>query len=1170
MKTAWKVNAMKSHYAISVPEGAQAYALSRLLSEADFLREATSLIHVAATDRDAKVLAEVLPFFIPDAQVIYFCGWDCLPYDRVSPHPQVVAERMRALREMLSRSSSRHRVVVTTAGAITQKLPPAQAIKAACLDLQSGKPVQREALLQFFTRNGYVRVGKAMETGEYALRGNIIDIVPSGYTDGIRLDLFGDDIETIRRFDPMTQRSAGSLERLDLHPMSEVMLNEERIESFRTRYRECFGAVRKEDALYHAISESVKYVGMEHWMPLFYERMDTLFDYVPNAAMTVDLQVEQVIVDRHAAIRDYYEARVAASRIKTMSDALYLPLPPDYLYVMEQAWIEQLEKLPVARMQGFEDGQAASYGIKAGVSLAALRRDPAANPFAQLKEFAAGKRNNKQSTLLACLSEGSRERIAGLLAQADVHCIRIDQFRELKNVSGKALGLCVLPLNRGFEAEGFALLTEQDLLGERIIRSRPKKRKADAYLAEAAPFLEGELVVHREHGIGRFDGLVSLEVMGATHDCLKLSYADDDRLFLPVENIDLLTRYGAEDENAKLDKLGAASWQSRKARMKERIKLAAEQLMRTAAERSLATAPALEAESNGYAAFCARFPYAETEDQERSINEVTEDLCSGHPMDRLICGDVGFGKTEVALRAAFVATHAAMHLQHMPEGMNNGGMQVALIAPTTLLARQHYQNFRARFEGFGVTVRSLSRLIPAKEQRQVREGLKDGSVDIVVGTHALLAKGIAFQRLGLVIVDEEQHFGVAQKERLKELKHGVHVLTLSATPIPRTLQMALSGVRSLSLIATPPVDRLAVRSFVMPFDPVVLREAILRERNRGGRIFVVTPRIEGMVELKRQIAELVPEINIALAHGQMPPADLDTIMNEFYDGKYDLLLSTSIIESGLDIPGANTIIVHRADRFGLAQLYQLRGRVGRGKQRAYAYFLLPSGKLLSKNATRRLEVMQTLDSLGAGFTVASHDMDIRGFGNMVGEEQSGHIREVGVELYQQMLAETMAALKNSGGDAPADAAADWSPQINLSMSVLIPESYVADLQLRMGLYRRAAHLQDAQELDAMAAELIDRFGPMPEEVEHLLAVVRIKQMCRAVGVERLDAGPKGALLTFRKPYILSAEKLLAFMGRNPTRAKLRPDEKLFFAHDWNTTAQKITGVQALLTQLALL
>ncbi len=830
--------------------------------------------------------------------------------------------------------------------------------------------------------------------------------------------------------------------------------------------------------------------------------------------------------------------------------SIYHPMPPEKVFLMESQWQQVMGARSVIHFSPFAvPGDAINLGYRPTIRFA--QNQPENTPFDQLKARAA----QSKATLLACFSSGSRERLQTLLSERGFHVVRVENWREIREVKGKSIGLAMLPLENGFETENAIILSEQDVLGERIARATKPKKKSDVFLLEAANFAVGELVVHKEHGIGRFEGLVTLTVSGASHDCLKLVYEGGDKLFLPVENIELVARFGLDEEDAKLDKLGGASWQARKAKLKERILIAAEALLKTAAERQIRPGTVIDTPVGTYDDFTSHFPYAETEDQARSITEVLEDLHSGRPMDRLICGDVGFGKTEVALRAAFAV---ACNIQNK--------MQVAVITPTTLLARQHYRNFRARFEGFPVVIRQLSRMVSAREQKDTREELATGEVDIVIGTHALLSKQVAFKNLGLMIVDEEQHFGVAQKEKLKELKSDVHVLTLSATPIPRTLQMALTGVRDLSLITTPPIDRLAVRSFVMPFDPVVIRESILREMHRGGQCFVVTPRIKDMAELKVQLHQLVPEARMALAHGQMAAGDLDTIMNDFYDGKYDVLLSTAIIESGLDIPTANTMIIHNAHMFGLSQLYQLRGRIGRAKTRAYAYFLLPHHRELTRNATRRLEVMTTLDTLGAGFTLASHDMDIRGFGNLVGEEQSGHIREVGIELYQQMLEEAVAELKSTA--AHPVVATDWSPQINLGLSVLIPESYVEDLPLRLGLYRRAASLATDAEIDSFAAELTDRFGPMPEEAQTLIATLGIKILCKQAGIDRIDAGPKGAVFSFRNNIFANPDALLAYVAENARTLKVRPDQKIVFTQEWKDDEGKIAAIKKLTGEIA--
>jgi transcription-repair coupling factor (superfamily II helicase) len=731
--------------------------------------------------------------------------------------------------------------------------------------------------------------------------------------------------------------------------------------------------------------------------------------------------------------------------------------------------------------------------------------------------------------LLAAWTLGSRERLAHLLREHGFTAIALESLAARQRLPHGAVGLITLGLERGFLAEDLAVIGEQDLLGERISRPPRRRRRADQFIAEASELAEGDLVVHQEHGIGRYDGLVTLSVNGAPHDCLRLLYDADGKLFLPVENIEMLSRFGSETAGVALDKLGGASWQNRKARAKSRIRDMAGELIRIAAARRLHEAVSLAPPEGAWDEFCARFPFAETEDQSRAIADVLEDMAAGRPMDRLICGDVGFGKTEVALRAAFVAAMA--------------GTQVAVVVPTTLLARQHFRSFSARFEGLPVRVAQLSRMVNAKDATEVRRDLAEGRVNIVVGTHALLAKSVAFADLGLLIVDEEQHFGVSHKEKLKQLRADVHVLTLTATPIPRTLQLALTGVREMSLIATPPVDRLAVRTFIMPFDAVVIREALQRERFRGGQVFCVVPRIEDMAPMAERLAAIVPEARLIEAHGRLAPTELERVMTEFGDGRYDILLSTNIVESGLDMPAVNTLLIHRADMFGLGQLYQLRGRVGRGKQRGYAYLTWPANHRLSPAAEKRLNVMQTLDSLGAGFTLASHDLDLRGAGNLLGDEQSGHIREVGIELYQQMLEDAVAELRaERGRGKPVEH--DWTPNISLGLPVLIPEEYVRDLPVRLGLYRRIGGLASDAETEAMAAELVDRFGKLPGEVENLLQVMALKRACREAGVEKLEAGPKGMVLSFRGNAFANPSGLIAWLGSQRGGVRLRPDHKL--------------------------
>ncbi len=780
-------------------------------------------------------------------------------------------------------------------------------------------------------------------------------------------------------------------------------------------------------------------------------------------------------------------------------------------------------------------------GIDGGGRPAPILAQAGVSAFDQFKTLADRWAGENRRVMIAAWTRGSRERLAHLLREHGVKPMPADDWATVRKLAPTSIALVTLGLERGFLADDprlgrIACLSEQDLLGERISRPPRRRKRADQFIAEATEIAEGDLVVHQDHGIGRYDGLVTLTVGEAPHDCLRLLYDGDDKLFLPVENIEMLSRFGSETAGVALDKLGGAGWQTRKAKAKQRIRDMAGELIRVAAARRLREAEVMAPAEGAWDEFCARFPFAETEDQSRAIADVLEDMAAGRPMDRLICGDVGFGKTEVALRAAFVAAMS--------------GSQVAVVVPTTLLARQHFRTFSARFAGLPVKIGQLSRMVTAKEAADVRQGVAEGDIQIVVGTHALLAKAVTFSNLGLVIVDEEQHFGVAHKEKLKALKADVHVLTLTATPIPRTLQLALTGVREMSVIATPPVDRLAVRTFIMPFDAVVIREAIQRERFRGGQMFCVVPRIEDLGRMAERLAEIVPEARMAQAHGRLAPTELERVMTEFGDGKYDILLSTNIVESGLDMPAVNTLMIYRADMFGLGQLYQLRGRVGRGKQRGYAYLTWPPTQHLSVAAEKRLSVMQTLDTLGAGFTLASHDLDIRGAGNLLGDEQSGHIREVGIELYQQMLEDAVAEMRAEKGRKKA-ADRDWTPNIGLGLPVLIPETYVRDLPVRLGLYRRIGALASDAETEAMAAELVDRFGPLPEEVDNLLQVVALKRLCREAGVEKLDAGPKGMAVTFRGNAFRNPSGLIAWLSSKGGMIRLRPDHKLAIAREMN-------------------
>ena len=1142
-----------------VPDGMDAFILAELA------REGRPVAYVVSDGQRLQNIEQTLSFAAPDIPVLSLPAWDCLPYDRVSPSADVSARRLSALSGLIALSHKSHpAIILVTVNAMLQKLAPAETIESLGFSARPGNQLRMDDIAARLERNGFDRVATVREVGEFAVRGGILDVFVPGSEEPVRLDFFGDTLESIRSFDPANQRTIGQVRSLDLNPMSEVTLTPETISRFRKNYLSLFGAATRDDALYAAVSEGRRFAGMEHWLPLFHDRLETVFDYIRGFRLVTDHTVREAAEERAKLIRDYYEARLNSAtpgKGHLAQGTPYKPVPPERLYLGAGEFGASLDAFDPIRITPFAEHGGESRIVMevqarptprwAKSANEASEEGNRANVFGQAVTYIADKRAAGARVIVSGWSEGSLDRLLQVLNEHGLErLVPVAALKDADKLKKGEAGTAVLSLEGGFETNNLVIIGEQDILGDRMVRRSKRRKRAADFISEVAGIDEGSIVVHAEHGIGRFVGLRTIEAAGAPHACLELRYADDAKLFLPVENIDLLSRYGGEATEVQLDKLGGGAWQMRKAKLKKRLLDMAGALIRIAAERMTRSAPVLTTQEGLYDEFAARFPYDETEDQETAIESVRSDLGAGRPMDRLVCGDVGFGKTEVALRAAFIAA------------MN--GIQVAVVVPTTLLARQHFKTFSERFRGLPIRIQQASRLVGTKELNLVKKEVADGKTDIVVGTHALLGAGVNFANLGLLIIDEEQHFGVKHKERLKELKSDVHVLTLSATPIPRTLQLAMTGVRELSLITTPPVDRMAVRTFISPFDPLVIRETLMREHYRGGQSFYVCPRLSDLADVKSFLDENVPELKVAIAHGQMAAGELEDIMNAFYDGRYDVLLSTTIVESGLDVPTANTLIVHRADMFGLAQLYQIRGRVGRSKVRAFALLTLPVNKVLTTGAERRLKVLQSLDTLGAGFQLASHDLDIRGAGNLLGEEQSGHIREVGFELYQQMLEEAVAEVK--GVDEIHDTG--WSPQIQVGTSVMIPDDYVPDLHLRLGLYRRLGEITELNDIDAFGAEMIDRFGPMPVEVQHLLKVVYIKALCRKANVEKLEAGPKGVVVQFRAKQFPNPAALVGYIAKQGTMAKIRPDHSVFLTRDLPTPEKRLSGAAVVMTQLA--
>jgi transcription-repair coupling factor (superfamily II helicase) len=1140
----------------SLPRGSQPLVMADLARAAE--RQGGRAVFIAPDEQAMRALTDAARWFAPELQVIEFPAWDCLPYDRASPALSVSSRRLSALHQ-LQQGGSHGQLLVTTVNAALQRVLTPFRIREAVRELKPGTRIGYDSLIALLQRQGYSRTDTVVDTGEFAVRGSIFDIFPAGLDQGLRLDFFGDELESLRLFDPNTQRTTGSVENHLLLPASEALLDEDTIKRFRTRYRETFSAQAAhatQDPLYQAVSDGRRLAGMEHWLPLFEDRLAALFDHLGKQDLVV---VESGAIgageERLVDIEDYYRQR---GETTGQAAGSYRPLAPETLYLSRHEFGKVLEERPVHRAVIFtepESDKSVDFGFRSARDFTPERSQGANLYEAAAAHFKALAKAGKRP-LFAAYSPGSLSRIAAILGEAGTKLKTAESWQEALGLSapksdgaksGTATPVAmVLPLDTGFANDELELVTEQDLLGDRLVRRRKRRKDSDAFLAELSALNRGDLVVHLDHGIGRYLGLEPIAVGQSQHDCVMLEYAGGDKLYIPVENIDVLTRYGSSEEGASLDRLGGEAWQRRRARLKERIAEIAGNLMDTAAKRALRKAPVLEPEESSWRQFLDRFPWEETDDQERAIEDVLGDLAEGRPMDRLVCGDVGFGKTEVALRAAFVA---AMQ-----------GHQVVMVAPTTLLARQHFQNFTERFSGFPLNVGRLSRLVPAKEMKETRDALTDGTMDIVIGTHAILSKTTQFKRLGLVIVDEEQRFGVTHKEKLKQLRTDVHVLTLTATPIPRTLQMAMSGLRELSTIQTPPVDRLAVRTYVMEWDDMVMREALLREHHRGGRSFIVVPRIADMEPLEKWLGEFVPEIKAVSAHGQMSPTEVEERMGAFYEGRYDVLLSTTIVESGLDIPSANTIIIHRADRFGLAQLYQLRGRVGRAKLRAYAYLMHEKNTALSEVAQKRLKVLGDLDSLGAGFQLASHDLDIRGAGNLLGDEQSGHIKEVGFELYQSMLEDAILAAKAGEAGLERESRDGLSPQITVDAPIMIPEEYVPDLAVRMALYRRLNDARDKAEIEAMAAEMIDRFGPLPDATANLIKLLEIKHQAIGACIAKIDVGARGTLVSFHNDSFPDPAGLIAYIDRLKGTAKLRPDNKLVINRAWGDPQSRLNGL----------
>ncbi len=1110
-----------------------------------------NILLIANDAIEAQKIEQDLAFWQCDFNVFFLPAWDSVPYGRNSPNSHIQSQRIKTLWSLASYNSDKPYILISTANAIIQRVIPKSELNDAAIMLKKSSEININELTNLFTKLGYHRVSVVREHGEFAIRGDIVDLWAMGQKNALRIDLFGDEIDNLKFFDVTTQRSfSEEIQEFYLLPASEVLLNEEKINNFKQNYRKISNHDLQKDTLYTSITEGKHWSGCENWLPLFYNKLDTVFDYINGTNCMLTFQVEEAIKAQINSILDYYNSRQVAYENKVDD---YVGVEVNSLYLSEKELFNHIKQHPHYFLSPYTEAG------ETRLALGAQKPADFSNKKIGFEQLATEindwfVKTGKAKRLIVCKNKANLARIEQIFNTGEKNNLfSISHLQQIDNIKKPNIALIQGKLQHGFVFDDWAILTDSEILGEKKQVKKRSKRKFEDVVTQATNINVGDYLVHEDHGIGKFEGLETITSKGHPHDCVKLSYEGGDKLYIPVENLDVLSVFAQEGEAVRLDKLGSSAWQYRKAKAKNRINEMAEKLMELAAQRELSKGIKIAAPEGIYQEFCAKFPYEETEDQLNAIEDIMEDFLKSKTSDRLICGDVGFGKTEVALRSAFVAAIS--------------GHQVALIVPTTLLARQHYQNFKQRFEGFPIKVAQLSRMVTPKQAKETKKAITDGTIDIVVGTHALLAKTIKFKRLALVIVDEEQHFGVAHKERLKELRNDIHMLTLTATPIPRTLQMALTGLRDLSIIATPPVDRMSIRTFVQSFDAVVVKEAILKERYRGGQCFFVCPRLKDISLIEKRLRSMLPDIRLAIAHGQMSSTELDKVISNFVDGEFDVLLSTQIVESGIDMPNVNTIFIYRADMFGLSQLYQLRGRVGRGDKRAWAWLLTEPGRTITKSASARLDLMQTLDNLGAGFTLASHDLDQRGAGNLLGEEQSGHIKEVGVELYQQMLKDAIEKAREEKSGIKFEDKDEFYSKVNLDIPIIIAEDYIPDLDIRMQFYRKIAALQTIDDISQIEEELEDRFGKVPKPVQNLLTTVMLKQRCQGLNIEQLDVGTKGIVIKFWQQTFAKPEAIIKYIQQNPGLIKLRKDQSLFFLQSLNNDEAKIKFANHVLSKL---
>ncbi|XQW86234.1 transcription-repair coupling factor [Thalassotalea piscium] len=1133
------------------------------------------LIVVHDTPNAIKLELELHSLNSHDLEICLFPDWETLPYDSFSPHQDIISQRLATLYKMSRMTTGIIIVPVTT---LSQRLAPQNYLETNSLLVNKGDRKDLHQLRQNLEASGYRCVDQVMEHGEFSARGAILDLYPMGSTSPFRLDFFDDEIEEIRLFDPENQRSSDRIEKIDLLPAHEFPTDKDGINIFRQQYREQFPSIIDKESIYHQVSNGIMPAGIEYYLPLFFEQTNTLCDYLSdNTLVIVSGDIDKALEQYWLDINYRYENRrydptrplLAPNKLFLNSDELYSALKPfDRITIKNTTHLDADDASIVAsdinddEAQSNEKRGVIQYDVKPLPDITIDHR--LKHPFDLIKSYLIDK-STPSKILFVAESQGRRESVLELLKRIDITPIEFKTIEEFVN-STDNLGITVNALSSGFVFQNkgasvknaIALITETELLGDRVRQTRRRNKQqdiqADALFKNLAELSIGQPVVHIDHGIGRYLGLQTLETGGITTEFLTLSYANDAKLYVPVASLHLISRYsGTDDEHAPLHKLGNDTWSKAKRKAAEKVKDVAAELLDIYAKRASNHGYAFKRNKEDYRAFADSFGFEETHDQAQAINAVISDMLSPKTMDRLVCGDVGFGKTEVAMRAAFVAV--------------NDGKQVAILVPTTLLAQQHYENFRDRFANWPISIEVLSRFKSTKEQNEVIAKVESGHIDILIGTHKLLQNTIKYKDLGLLIVDEEHRFGVKQKEKIKQLRSNVDILTLTATPIPRTLNMAMGGMRDLSIIATPPAKRLAVKTFVRQRDDALIRESILREILRGGQVYFLHNNVDTIERTAEEIKALVPEAKVVTAHGQMRERELERIMSDFYHQRFNVIVCTTIIETGIDVPSANTIIMDRADRLGLAQLHQLRGRVGRSHHQAYAYLLTPNEKLITKDAKKRLDAIASLEDLGAGFTLATHDLEIRGAGELLGEEQSGSMSQIGFSLYMEMLDHAVNSLKE-GKQPSLDQVLAKQTEIDLRIPALLPDDYIFDVSLRLSMYKRIASCVNKNQLDEVQIELIDRFGLLPQPAKNLVNIAKLRLKAQKIGIARIDAGPKGGTIEFSDNTVVDPMFIIGLIQQQPNRFKMDGANKLKFIQESEDVQSRFTLITSILNDLS--